>query len=236
MEEQGWEGYGRWMRLLEVVASKMDGSDRCHAEYPVNKWCEILGFYHRKSLESFLNLTVMYLKCTVNVQPMSGKYKRDVITISIPNLLKKRDEYSKKSGQNPERVRTRVAQEERKKIKINKKTTPLTPHGGDGQWEKFWTAYPKRKSKQDAIKAWNQLEPDDGLLQIMLAAIQTQRETEQWQKESGSFIPFPATWIRGRLWEDETGEIIGEDDNEQKWEDGRYLPSKRMLREQREGR
>ena len=43
IDEFGFAGYGRWNRLLEIVAFKMDETDRCWVEYPVSKWCSLLG-------------------------------------------------------------------------------------------------------------------------------------------------------------------------------------------------
>jgi len=105
---EGFAGYGRWFRILEIVASKMDGSDRCHVEYPVQKWCSLLGLKQKK-LISFLKLTENKLKTKV-------VYSNNVIRIEIPNLLNKRDEYSKKSRQNLDNV-PHKNKEERNKIK-----------------------------------------------------------------------------------------------------------------------
>jgi hypothetical protein len=93
----GFAGYGRWFRVLEIVASKMDKSDRCHAEYPIQKWCSLLGLKQKK-LISFLELTENKLKTKV-------VYSGNIIRIEIPNLLNKRDEYSNRSGQNRDNIR-----------------------------------------------------------------------------------------------------------------------------------
>jgi hypothetical protein len=37
----------------------------------------------------------------------------------------------------------------------------------------------------------------------MIGAIEERRKTEQWQKDSGQFIPNPTTWLNQRRWEDE---------------------------------
>ena len=67
----------------------------------------------------------------------------------------------------------------------------------------FWLAYPKKKGKKDARKAWAKLNPDRALLHKMLAAIEEQKQTAQWKKNDGQFIPHPSTWLNGELWEDE---------------------------------
>jgi len=90
IDEFGFEGYGRWFRLLEIVAEKMDKTDRCHAEYSESKWCSLL-LCNRKKLNSFLVITEFKLKTNIT---RTG----NIIKIEIPNLLKKRDEYTKRSG------------------------------------------------------------------------------------------------------------------------------------------
>lgn len=67
----------------------------------------------------------------------------------------------------------------------------------------FWSAYPKRRSKADARKAWLKLAPDKELTQRILGAVAQARASPDWRKEGGRFIPYPATWLRRRGWEDE---------------------------------
>lgn len=68
----------------------------------------------------------------------------------------------------------------------------------------FWFAYPKKKSKSDAEKAWRKLAPSPELCQRIQDAIAAQRVMVDWTKDDGKYIPFPATWLNGRRWEDET--------------------------------
>ncbi len=90
MSEFGFAGYGRWMKLLEIVAAKMDGSNRCFVEYSANKWRSLLGL-KQKQLTLFLQATENKLKTKV-------VYCGNIIKIEIPNLLKKRDEWSSRLG------------------------------------------------------------------------------------------------------------------------------------------
>lgn len=71
------------------------------------------------------------------------------------------------------------------------------------RFDQFWSAYPKRVSKAQALKAWMTLSPDEALVGVMVAAIAAQRMSPGWLKEGGKFIPYPATWLNGRRWEDE---------------------------------
>lgn len=67
-------------------------------------------------------------------------------------------------------------------------------------FEEFWAAYPKKKKKPAAIKAWKKEKPP---LAEVLASLEKYKKTESWKKEGGQFIPHPASWINDREWEDE---------------------------------
>lgn len=69
----------------------------------------------------------------------------------------------------------------------------------------FWNAYPKKKSKADAEKAFKKLNPDKQLLDTMLGALEEQKRSQDWKRDNGQFIPYPATWLNGRRWEDDAG-------------------------------
>lgn len=79
-------------------------------------------------------------------------------------------------------------------------------------FDEFWRAYPRRDAKQDAIKAWRLLNPNDETRKGMLAALDWQRCQPGWRKDGGRFIPLAATWIRGRRWEDEPLQPLSDDD------------------------
>jgi hypothetical protein len=67
----------------------------------------------------------------------------------------------------------------------------------------FWENYPKKKAKADAEKAFLKLSPDQETMNRILSAIEQQKESADWKKDGGQFIPYPATWIRARRWEDQ---------------------------------
>lgn len=70
-------------------------------------------------------------------------------------------------------------------------------------FERFWEAYPRKVSKGRAQRAFDKLKPDEHLLQTILAALDQARLTPGWTRDGGRFIPYPATWLNDRGWEDE---------------------------------
>ena len=67
----------------------------------------------------------------------------------------------------------------------------------------FWKAYPKKRDKARAQKAFDKLKPDQALLDQILAALEWQTRSADWAKDGGQFIPLASTYLNGRRWEDE---------------------------------
>lgn len=90
--------------------------------------------------------------------------------------------------------------EEERKVKKSKGDT-MCAHV---PFEDFWILYPKKQAKAAAEKAYLKIKPDMALFEKMKKALEAQKASFDWQKESGRYIPLPATWLNGRRWEDET--------------------------------
>ena len=84
----------------------------------------------------------------------------------------------------------------------NQDNTKALTKNNEG-FDKFWKAYPKKMNKADALKAWSKV---DVPVETILTAVEAQKKTSQWTKDNGQFIPYPATWLRGRRWENEVDE------------------------------
>ena len=91
--------------------------------------------------------------------------------------------------------------EEDKEEDKDKNIPPKSPQGD--LFERFWAAYPKKKSKGQARRAWDKLKPGSTMVDQMLLAIERAKQSEDWQKDGGQYIPYPATWLNAEGWEDE---------------------------------
>lgn len=90
-----------------------------------------------------------------------------------------------------------TTEEELKEVKeLKKKPIPANA----GEFEQFWTAYPKKKSKGAARKAWLKERPS---LAACLATLSWQKRSEDWTKDNGKFIPYPGKWLSEQRWLDE---------------------------------
>jgi hypothetical protein len=89
-DRSGYQGRGLWWTLLEIVAGQMDGSSqRCSLKYSVKTWAAELQMLPQNVLKQ---LTV--LKEVGLITLIVG----DEIEVSIPNLLRYRDEYTAKTA------------------------------------------------------------------------------------------------------------------------------------------
>ncbi len=73
----------------------------------------------------------------------------------------------------------------------------------DDLFDTFWAAYPKKVAKDKARRAFCKLRPDAALVDRMIADVNRRKQLPQWGKEGGQYIPYPATYINDRRWEDQ---------------------------------
>jgi hypothetical protein len=66
-------------------------------------------------------------------------------------------------------------------------------------FDQFWSAYPRKDAKADAVKAWGKVDVD---VAVLITAIERQKTSFEWTKQNGQFIPLPASWLNGKRWED----------------------------------
>lgn len=89
-----------------------------------------------------------------------------------------------------------------------KDTTSLRKNASeDARFAEFWTAYPRKKNKIDAQKAWKQIHQTRGesIFEEIMAGLQRAVTSPDWTKNGGQYIPHPASWLRAGGWMDETG-------------------------------
>lgn len=65
----------------------------------------------------------------------------------------------------------------------------------------FWKAYPRKQAKVEAEKAWRQIGGEQ--FPYMLGAIEKSKKRDDWRRNNGQFIPLPASYLRGKRFDDE---------------------------------
>ena len=82
------------------------------------------------------------------------------------------------------------------------KNSPSSANGLDDGFGQFWAAYPKKKGKPLARKAYAKAMRETSL-PVILAALSKQKQLADWKKEKGRYIPEPASWLNAGRWDDE---------------------------------
>ena len=156
-------------------------------------------FHLRISIEEWLSTKqVLLSKCLItdDNKPTAWNKRQFASDSSTARVLKHR-ELAKQD--------CNVSETPQIQIQIQNKDSCASPSKREDamkSFPKFWDAYPKKKNKGDAEKAWKSVKPTDELLTQILEAVEVAKRGDDWRKESGKYIPYPASWLRAKGWED----------------------------------
>lgn len=91
------------------------------------------------------------------------------------------------------------AQETPRLDKRREEVKTLSPVAG---FEMFWFLYPRKKSKGAAEKVWAKIKPNEQLQALICDGVRRAKTSADWKKDDGKFIPYPASWLNDKGWED----------------------------------
>lgn len=90
-------------------------------------------------------------------------------------------------------------------------------------FEHFWSTWPKGKKfgKGAALKAWKKLNPNTGLAEQIIKAVEAQKAWRQRVEKANALLPrwqqtflphwkHPATWLNQECWLDDIPDALGE--------------------------
>lgn len=107
------------------------------------------------------------------------------------------DQLQNDSGVTPEQLQSDSVLKEKKR-KEEKRKEELRKN--KIAFDTFWEAYPRKIGKESARKAFAKV-PED-FYALLIPALEQQKSLPQWQESGGKYIPYPATWLNGKRWED----------------------------------
>lgn len=88
-------------------------------------------------------------------------------------------------------------------LKIMKLIVSEFSEGSADGFEAFYAAYPRKVARPAALRAWKNKKINEYLARRIMEALEAAKRSEQWQKDKGKFIPYPATWLNQERWNDE---------------------------------
>jgi len=195
------DGYGKILlkQKYRVCQSKIEGFASQFARHFPWSATELAQTLTEILSEEVLSIEGDYLICHRMVRDAEIS---EIRSVSGKTGGKKTQEIFHKFAKAKVQANTGIGIEDENGNEIEKKKI-----GGLGErikgFDQFWAVYPKKRSKGDAFKAWTQLDPDEQLTAKILQAVERATKTDDWLKNGGEFIPYPATWLRAEGWEDE---------------------------------
>lgn len=149
----------------------------------IHEWYEQQEFYNGLKLNKIVNFCKLY---NVNLRK-----------VNVNSLDKNKIRLDKEEDiDNSIYAQKEIVIEAKKEIK----TDPIDP---EKAFEIFYKAYPRKVAKPNVIKWFKKHKPSAQLLSEMLVAIEKFKKTDDWIKDGGKFIPYPATWLNAKRWEDD---------------------------------
>lgn len=129
----------------------------------------------------------------------SIKYSNNIYTHSENEQVYNHEDDKQKEDDNHS---SNIIKQDTKNKAIKKQNKELNELQ-EKQFDKFWQAYPKKVSKKQAQKSWKKINPSLELFEKILKALEMVKQTEQWKKDNGKYVPYPATWLNQERWTDE---------------------------------
>ncbi len=154
--------------------------------------------YEKNSQILCKNFTVNYEKISHNKNIYKNNNKNIYAHSKNEQVYSYEDDIQKENDS----LSSNTIKQETKNKAIKKQNKELNELQ-EKQFDKFWQAYPKKVSKKQAQKSWKKINPSLELFEKILKALEMVKQTEQWKKDNGKYVPYPATWLNQERWTDE---------------------------------
>jgi hypothetical protein len=77
---------------------------------------------------------------------------------------------------------------------VNEDAPPVT-------FDTFWAIYPKKRARPVAERAWLKLHREE--YEAVIEGVRAHRKTDDWRRDGGMYIPYPATFLNQKRWLDD---------------------------------
>lgn len=71
------------------------------------------------------------------------------------------------------------------------------------QFEAFWSEYPRKDSRQDALQKWLDLNPSRELAEEIIDHVRQRKQLWEWKRSKGQYVPYAGSFLAQRRWEDD---------------------------------
>ena len=70
-------------------------------------------------------------------------------------------------------------------------------------FEIFYKAYPNKKNVKTARTRWEKMKVTPELFAAIMEGLERAKNSQEWGKDGGAYIPHPSTWLNGEGWKNE---------------------------------
>ena len=177
--------------ILSIKNNWLDNDGAVYIFYTWDKLSEVMNISRRKIADTINQLKEHNLIDVV--RQGRGLPAKIYVKKLKPNAYASRNNFIESNNEQEDEIK------EEKQVKEKSKTENKQQE----YFSIFWASYPKKVGKGAAEKSWKKIKPTKDLLEKMLNAIETAKQSMQWNKDNGQYIPNPATWLNQKRWEDE---------------------------------
>ena len=177
--------------ILSIKNNWLDNDGAVYIFYTWDKLSEVMNISRRKIADTINQLKEHNLIDVV--RQGRGLPEKIYVKKLKPNAYASRNNFIESNNEQEDEIK------EEKQVKEKSKTENKQQE----YFSIFWASYPKKVGKGAAEKSWKKIKPTKDLLEKMLNAIETAKQSMQWNKDNGQYIPNPATWLNQKRWEDE---------------------------------
>lgn len=85
-------------------------------------------------------------------------------------------------------------------------------------FETFWREYPRKVNKKKSKEKFMKICKDEETYNQIMRGLRNQKNTYDWKKNNGQFVPHPTTWLNGERWKDEIETAIDDDEKREEYD------------------
>jgi len=197
----GMEGYGLYWFCIELIANDVSAKNiTFELEHDAEIIAHQTGIHHERVQEMMAYMVKLGLfeqdggiiTCFKLAKRLDERWTRSE---ELKQVIKKHSE--KLSSDNLQIV---DAIREENIIEKNRKEKEVKEKNVDALFDEFYSLYPNKKARKVARAAYGKVYQEH---EQIMAGLLAYKESPDWKKDNGKFIPHPSTWLNQRRWEDE---------------------------------
>ena len=184
---------GRSRYLGVICAGK--SPDGKYIVYPINKFQSLMSepINVEETLQMFVRTGKISVE-TTNESPIK------LLKLELLNWDKFQSEYQR---QKPYRSSSRLQKSDSDSYNQGNKTDTDTDTEVEGEkpFSVFWDLFPRKVGKEQAKTLWRKMKDEEK--DAAVDGLRLWRQTEQWQRDDGKYIPYASTFLKQKRWADE---------------------------------